>query len=116
VLFVDDQEDMRNTFVPLLQKKGFQVSSAALPSEAIRLAKLNPNIELLITDFSMPEMNGFELARVITSINPSIKTLLISGFQNSDTECAKDELHFLPKPFSFQELEEKLAELFSKDK
>ena len=64
ILIVDDEEDHRMLMADLLESKGFSTSTAENARQA--LAKLsNQPVDLVITDFMMPEMNGLELIRAM---------------------------------------------------
>src|SRR5580765_5404344 len=60
VLVVDDDEAVRKLAVRILSRLGHKVLEAEGPAEAMRLASATPIIHLLLTDFSMPEVNGLE--------------------------------------------------------
>lgn len=63
VLVVDDSETSRRFIAELLQRQMFEVLEAANGIEAIKVLLNNPDIKLLITDYNMPQMDGFELVK-----------------------------------------------------
>ena len=66
VLVVDDHEDTVALFVHELNEAGYQVTGTISPNEALSLAiTLKP--EVIVLDIAMPEMDGYELARLIRS-------------------------------------------------
>jgi len=102
ILLVDDDDNFRTIVEMNLKKLGYAVSAAGSAVEATDIAKQNSEIQLLITDFSMPGMNGVELARQIQRILPHVKVLAISGFTQkvaAGTGVWPDSIHFLQKPF-----------------
>jgi len=73
----------------------------------------NP-IDLIITDVMMPGMDGHTLVRLVQEELPDIKVILMSGYAEDAIpgEIEEDSsLHFLPKPFSLQELAGKVKEV-----
>jgi DNA-binding NtrC family response regulator len=65
----------------MLRRLNYQVISTNSAREAIQLFRANtPEFDLVITDFTMPEMNGLELASQIRAIRPDLPVLLASGF------------------------------------
>lgn len=84
--------------------------------DADRAAKLfsrSPDIDLVITDYSMPQRSGFDLARELRSFRPSLRVLIISGTVVSSgklDQMAAYGWRFLAKPFSLPQL---LAEVYS---
>jgi PAS domain S-box-containing protein len=108
ILLVEDEPAVLRLGKRMLEGLGYQVITAALPSEAVALAKQHgASIQLLITDIVMPEMNGRELARHILSIHPNIRCLFMSGY-TADVIAHRGVLNegvrFLQKPFTREEL------------
>ncbi len=107
VLVVDDEPLVADTLSAILRRAGLHVSAAYSGSSALDLAsKFVP--ELLITDVSMPQMNGVELAISLISDQPQCKVLLFSGHATSaDLLPAVDagyEFPLLTKPMHPTEL------------
>lgn len=78
VLVVDDEPTIADTIVAILNGKGFAASAAYSGETALNMALLVPPA-LLLTDVSMPGMNGIELAIAVTAAVKDCKTLLFSG-------------------------------------
>jgi FixJ family two-component response regulator len=85
------------------------------PGEAIRLAGIHANeIRLLVTDVIMPEMNGRELANMISSHGLRVEHLFMSGYPADviATRGVLDEgVHFIQKPFSIGDFATKVREV-----
>jgi two-component system, cell cycle sensor histidine kinase and response regulator CckA len=115
VLLVEDEPLLLKMCKMMLEKLGYRVLPAVLPSEATRLAEKHSNeIDLLITDIVMPEMNGGDLAAQIKDLHPQLKCLFISGYTANVIAhhgILKKGLHFLQKPFSLEVLAEKVREV-----
>jgi two-component system, cell cycle sensor histidine kinase and response regulator CckA len=110
VLVVEDEPAILDICRTMLEKLGYRVLTAGTPSEAIREAKAHSDdLQLLITDMAMPEMNGRDLARLISDIRPGLKCLFSSGhIAHQDALDARFE--FIQKPFSMQDLALKTRE------
>jgi PAS domain S-box-containing protein len=84
VLFVDDEAGLRVATLKMLQRLGYRAT--AHPSSLSALAALRETpaeFSVLVTDFTMPEMTGIELARAAISIRPDLAVLLVSGSTGS---------------------------------
>jgi pilus assembly protein CpaE len=85
VLVVDDQMPFRSAAKAVLRRmEGFELAGeAASGTEAIELVeRLRP--ELVLMDINMPEMNGIEATRRITSAHPDVVVILCSTYDASD--------------------------------
>jgi len=105
VLVVDDEPLMREFIAELLRDSGYQVLEASGAMEAQQLAR-NNNIDLLLTDFSMPGTNGLELARWFQSKYPQMKILIATGalWDLVNQVGEHERLAVLPKPFDVVQL------------
>jgi two-component system cell cycle response regulator CpdR len=106
ILLAEDDEDMRRFLVKALEKAGYDVVSFGNGLEAYERLKEEPFM-LLLTDIVMPEMDGIELARRASELDPDIKIMFITGFAavalNSDSEAPKNA-KVLSKPVHLREL------------
>jgi nitrogen-specific signal transduction histidine kinase/CheY-like chemotaxis protein len=103
VLLVEDDDAIRILLNNSLEKQGYRVIEARDGSEALLQAEFYEEpIHLLITDSTMPNMDGPTLARKIAISRPDTKVLLISGSPEEDVR--PEGAHFLSKPFSQREL------------
>jgi two-component system cell cycle sensor histidine kinase/response regulator CckA len=113
LLVVDDDEELLGLEARFLGGLGYHVLSASGPKEALRLAAITPAIDLLLTDYSMPETNGLELARLIRSVHPKAPVLMVSGsleMLNGDAG-GLERFETLAKPFTVLELVQKVRTL-----
>lgn len=78
VLIVDDEHVIANTLSVILSNSGFAIMTAYDGKTALEMASAIPP-ELLLTDVSMPGMNGIELAVALTQSTSDCKVLLFSG-------------------------------------
>ncbi len=79
ILLAEDDNDMRRFLVKALQTAGYEVASFDNGLSAYNRLREEP-FELLLTDIVMPEMDGIELARRATDLDPDIKVMFITGF------------------------------------
>jgi nitrogen-specific signal transduction histidine kinase/CheY-like chemotaxis protein len=115
ILLVEDEAPILRMTRMMLERKRYSVLPAATPGEAIEMAKNHADkIHLLITDVVMPEMNGRDLAEQITTLNPDIPLLFMSGYTANviaHQGVLDDGVAFIQKPFSMAEMTAKVREL-----
>lgn len=108
VLAVDDSSVSRGFICQLLHRHKYQVLEACDGIEAIRILLDNPNIKLLITDYNMPKMDGFQLVQNIR-YKYEKSDLIIIGLSSEEqrglsTKFIKNGANdFLQKPFNHEE-------------
>jgi CheY-like chemotaxis protein len=69
-----------------LARLGYQVTSRPSSLDALELVRANPDrFDLVITDQTMPQMSGAELARELLRIRPGLPIILCSGFSETIT-------------------------------
>jgi two-component system cell cycle response regulator CpdR len=106
ILLAEDDEDMRRFLVKALEKAGYDVISFGNGLEAYERLKEEP-FTLLLTDIVMPEMDGIELARKASELDPDLKIMFITGFAavalNSDSAAPKNA-KVLSKPVHLRDL------------
>jgi CheY-like chemotaxis protein len=85
ILIVDDDSTVLDLLTRALS--GYRVWAARDPDEGLRIARGLPLIDLLITDFMMPEMTGDELLARVRALRPSVKVMILTGHSDLlDTE------------------------------
>ncbi len=81
ILFVDDEEMIREVCKEILTALGFQVDAVGSGQEALeRLAEANGSYDIVITDLSMPKMDGIQLAEAIKERYPAMPVILSTGY------------------------------------
>ncbi len=84
---------------------GFEVILAGSGAEALELAKMEDRpIHLLLTDVSMPGMDGIRLASAMVRAQSQIRVLLMSGYNSSLDRAMISNLPFVAKPFLIETL------------
>jgi two-component system cell cycle response regulator CpdR len=113
ILLAEDDNDMRRFLVKALENAGYQVAHYDNGQSAYDRLREEP-FELLLTDIVMPEMDGIELARRATELDPEIKVMFITGFAavalNPDSKAPKDA-KVLSKPFHLKDLVNEVSKL-----
>jgi len=117
ILLVEDEISILKMTSSMLEGIGYKVFPANSAKEAIEIASNNSNrFDLLMTDVIMPEMNGKDLSEKIKEIIPDIKRLFMSGYTAdviAHHGVLDKEVNFIQKPFSFDEVKNKLSLIFS---
>ena len=108
ILFVDDEEALAQMGEELLAELGYEVVCRTSSREALSLVKDDPfRFGLIITDQTMPEMTGFELAREILAVRPDMPVILATGFSplvNEESARAAGIKALVAKPLTKREL------------
>jgi two-component system cell cycle sensor histidine kinase/response regulator CckA len=114
VLVVDDEESIRHVANATLHRFGYRVLTAANGNEAMALyAPRAAEIDLVITDLSMPEMGGGELALALSQINPGVRVLFMSGAAVDPEEKLPPDARILMKPFNVDSLITSVADIIA---
>lgn len=105
VLLVDDDHQVRAVTAQLLDRLGYRVVEAA--SGQVALDVLSEEVDVLLTDYAMPGMNGAQLAQVARGVYPRLPVVFITGYADLDGLSGHEPL-VVQKPFRDDELAEKL--------
>jgi PAS domain S-box-containing protein len=110
ILFVDDEKSIVRLNQKRLQGLGYQVAGAADPLKALEMFRHKSiQFDLVITDMTMPNMMGDELAAELLKIRPDIPIILCTGFSGriSEEQALKKGIRaFVIKPLEVKELAE----------
>ena len=115
ILLAEDDESMRGFLARALERAGYEVISFDNGEDAFARLKEEP-FTLLLTDIVMPRVDGIELARRASELDPDIKIMFITGFAavtlNSDVPAPKDA-RVLSKPFHLRDLVNEIDKLLA---
>ena len=105
VLIVDDEPAMLNLCNEILSSQGYHCQNASSAEQALESINFK-DIDVLISDVIMPGMDGYQFVETALKINPSLKTLLISGYTDNrhDNPSSNSRIRLLQKPFTANEL------------
>jgi CheY-like chemotaxis protein len=110
VLVVDDDAMMLEVIIRILQRENYELLTAASGPEALRIAGEHAGtVDLLVTDYAMPEMHGRQLAEQMRERYNGIKVLYQTGFSDmlfEDRVELEEGAAFLEKPFTARGLRE----------
>ena len=117
VLLVDDNPVFCEVMEALLESLGFTVFVAVGGNEAITLFQKHHNsIDCLLTDLSLPDMNGWETLAAIRKIRPDLPAILTSGYDEAHAMKGDHKdlpQAFLHKPYTRDDLKNVLNRLLS---
>ena len=113
ILLIDDNESQLEVLSGFIKKQGNTVYKNTSGAAGIEIVQHN-FIDLVITDFKMPGMNGMEVLQAIKNINPEIEVMLITAFgtiEDSVMAMKSGAWDYLTKPINLEELKLKLEKL-----
>ena len=118
VLLVEDEEAVRLFGARALRNKGYKVLEADSGEGALDVINSSGEaIDLIISDVVMPGMDGHTFVRLVRQELPEVKVILVSGYAEETVagDIQRDPtLHFLPKPYSLQQLAGKAKDVLTK--
>ncbi len=118
-LIADDEESVRTVGKHMLQKLGYEVITADDGQIAVQLFEAHADkIICVLLDLTMPHKDGAQVFREIRQINPDIKVILSSGYNEQDATqqfVGKGLAGFIQKPYVSGDLVKKIKEVMSPD-
>ncbi|MDD5775298.1 MAG: response regulator, partial [Candidatus Omnitrophica bacterium] len=114
ILIIDDEEGVRISLQKLLTRSGYEVLLAERGAKGIEVVRQFPeDIDVVISDFKMPGMDGLETLAEIARINPDIIRIILTGYATLDRAIDAVNMGidgFLTKPFDNKELRTRIRE------
>jgi two-component system cell cycle sensor histidine kinase/response regulator CckA len=108
ILFVDDDQTVLSMGREILESFGYDVVTATNGRRALKTFKHNPSgFDALVTDYSMPEMNGHQLIREVVAIRKDIPAILCSGYMEKvegEDLSLLGHAAYMAKPVDWREL------------
>lgn len=107
ILVVDDEPNLRRVLSAVLARDGHHIIVADGGRDAVRKAKGEPKLDLLVTDYLMPDMNGLEVLELVRKQHPGLRALIISGHGTvrSAVEAMRlGAFDFITKPFDVEQV------------
>ena len=118
VLYVDDEEPLVFLMTRMLTKVGYKVTGCTEPKAALESFRSAPNdFDVVVSDLSMPQMSGIDLAREVLQIRPGMPILIASGYIHpADNEKVRSLglPDLLLKPDTIEALAQHLYNIFAK--
>ena len=116
LLLVEDEDMVRAVAERALVRAGYTVTTVTDGEEGLaEVANGSTEFDLIVSDVVMPVMDGPAMARAIRRVKPDIPILFMSGYAEEQlrNDIDIDNMHFIPKPFSVQQINSKVAEVLS---
>jgi PAS domain S-box-containing protein len=115
ILLVEDETRVREFALHVLRERGYDVRVARGGDEALRMLAEDPGrkYDLVLTDLTMPKMNGKELVTRIREKTSGLKVIFMSGYSEQKVAEVEDAV-FLQKPFSHRALAMKVWEVLGR--
>jgi DNA-binding NtrC family response regulator len=110
LLIIDDEPPLLDLLRRYLGRQGFEVETCPTPADALAQFRTDPErFSMVITDLSMPEMNGEELIGKLRELRPDLPAIITSGYPYRPQASG---IGFLQKPFLPQALVEQIQKAF----
>ena len=106
ILVVDDETAIRSVYAELLEELGCRVLSEPDGPSALAFAKQGAGIDLVITDYMMPDMNGLKFIKSLRAMRPSVPVIMITGFTSVENYLQSKSLgvfEYVEKPIRLEE-------------
>ncbi|WP_336977853.1 response regulator [Altererythrobacter fulvus] len=115
ILLVEDEDMVRAVAERALTRQGYIVTTASDGEEGLEKVRGGGEFDLVVSDVVMPTMDGPAMARELRRIAPHLPVLFMSGYAEEQlrNEIDLEDMHFIPKPFSVQQIANKVAEVLS---
>lgn len=117
VLLVEDQDMVRQVTGNMLERLGFDVITAENGEQGFEVfRKMHNHIRLVISDYTMPRMNGWDMLKAIRSVRTDMPVIIASGYDELQTMAEADQEQpqaFLHKPFLLKTLKQTIEKALS---
>jgi PAS domain S-box-containing protein len=111
ILVVDDEPLLRRVASKLLQKLGYGVLEASSGQNALEIfQEQGAEIDLVLLDFIMPGLNGFQTLERLRALNPDVPVLMCSGYGDAEEQELPPGVNFLSKPYPLEILSQRVSE------
>ena len=107
ILIVDDEASLRTALFRALDRKGYQVITAASAKEAETMSQSDKALDLALVDLRLPDGDGIELMGKLKSIHPKMQAIILTGHGTIETAVEatrKGAFHFVTKPCNLDEI------------
>ncbi len=113
ILLVEDEDMVRAVAERALARQGYEVVTASDGEEGLEKVRDHGPFDLVVSDVVMPSMDGPAMARELRKLAPGLPVLFMSGYAEEQLrhEIDIEDMHFIPKPFSVQQIANKVAEV-----
>jgi two-component system, NtrC family, response regulator AlgB len=108
LLIVDDEKNIRAHLTTFFEECGHQVRSAESGQQALAILSNEIGFDLILTDYLMAEMNGYEFLQRVKALNPEIPVILMTAYatvENAVAAMQAGAYDYLTKPFSLDQVQ-----------
>ena len=111
ILLVEDEDVVRAVAERALTRAGFEVTTASDGDEGLERVSGGGQFDMIVSDVVMPVMDGPSMIRAVRQLRPGIPVLFMSGYAEEQlrSELDLDNVEFLPKPFTVQQITDKVG-------
>ena len=107
IVIIDDEKSQVDALAGYFKKKGFTISAAFNGTDGVKIVE-NEVVDLVISDFKMPDMNGIDVLNNVKAINPEVSVIIMTAFGSIDN--ALEAMHagatdYLTKPVDLDQLQ-----------
>jgi len=118
VLVVDDDVLVRETIASQLEESGFVVTATGSAEEALMLLRSGGQVDCMVTDLSMPGLDGVTLIKLARRDHPNLPAILLTGYAQDTAALAvggavSGTFSLLRKPVLIEELADRIASLIA---
>ena len=103
IALIDDEVDLVNLFQEILESDGYKVRAFIDPIQALStLEKKIQEYGLILSDYRMPKLNGYQLCNKLRQLNPDLEVILMSAYDMM--ECDTSKFTIVKKPILMAQL------------
>ena len=116
ILLVDDEGIVRETLAEMLEEEGCEVTTASNAEEAL-LKFQKYQCDVILTDLSMPSINGIQLAEKLKQLNPALPVFIITGWNQIDQKLLSSNKVIdgvIKKPFNIEKIRSEIERVLSR--
>jgi two-component system NtrC family response regulator len=107
ILIVDDEDGQRSILKGYLEKKGYKIFSASSGTEGIKAVQINL-IDIVLSDYKMPDKTGLEVLEEVKKMNPEISFVILTAYgtiENAVKAMRLGAFDYISKPVDLDELD-----------
>ena len=118
ILCVDDEPNVLRALQRLFLDEDYEILTAGSGQEGLEILRREPDIQLVISDYRMPGLNGVDFLRQVRERSPETLRIVLSGY--ADTAAVVGAINdgqiykFIPKPWNDEELKRTIADALEK--